>query len=140
MLSNLHSFHFGNVLQNISALPDHVYRSANNRQLLRLSNAGLTTMPTGNVIKLRQEQTRQTQQHPVTPAASETKTKTSAHAEPENKVHSRSTPVTQKTALPPAPPPLPVSSVRKKQVWKPGRGVVEKVDKASGEIVHLCLE
>lgn len=126
MLSNLHSFHFGALLQNSSALPWHVYQNTTNKLLL--SPLKSTTAPTKSTTGLTQA--------------------TTSIKSPYLKRHKRrNTYLTKQftTPLQAAKPEkthqgtcqAPSQSTSK---WKPGHGVIEKVDKTTGEIMHLSAE
>ncbi|MEZ5535728.1 MAG: hypothetical protein R3F02_08880 [Thiolinea sp.] len=124
MLSNLHSFHFDKLLQNACALPGHVYKDSNNKKLL-------------SDLKTRGNN--------MTTTASPFDSPDNPETDPFN--HPRTSPEQQKTApvatqnAPESPAPIASQQKEnKKQVWKPGRGVIEKVDRMTGEIVHLCTE
>ncbi|PIE00769.1 MAG: hypothetical protein CSA79_02455 [Thiothrix nivea] len=116
MLHNRYSFHAGRLLQNASALPGHVYRNSHNRQLLQSS------VTTG--IKV-----------PETP---DTLTRASQQIHAQGQGQNKSPPTQHKTQ-----PRIRVRNTSRmsgKRVWKPGHGVVEKVDRLTGEIVHLGID
>lgn len=159
MLHNLTSFHFGKLLQNACALPDYVYNNTHNKQLLgSAKDEGLSmtqTVPSPKMFSnshpgptprkhasryanLHSNKANHTLRQPETPAPQkitipvnnqdEDSAKKDMQLPPENS-HA------QQTSHPPT-----ELEKRTRQVWKPGRGVVEKVDKTTGEIVHLCVE
>lgn len=126
MLSNLHSFHFGALLQNSSALPWHVYQRTTNKLLLSPLKSTATTT---------EKPTR------VTPAATITKPQP---------LKRRNTCLPKQITIKPQPK-RPVQICQKNQTkpqssnkpapqWKPGHGVIEKVDKTTGEIMHLSVK
>ncbi len=114
MLSNLHSFHFGALLQNASALPWHVYQSTTNKLLLT-PPASITTKPNAAVTMYLQPPSKKNHQRTTKPATKPLTTRTGK---------------SDYTKL----------KSKAKPKWKPGPGVIEKVDKTSGEIMHLSTE
>ncbi len=123
MLSNLHSFHFGALLQNSSALPWHVYQSTTNKLLLSpLKSTATTTKSTTSLTQtttaIKPQPLKRRNTHLAKQPTTKLQTAEPEKAEQENFQHSSQ--------------PTPK--------WKPGHGVIEKVDKTTGEIMHLSAE
>ena len=115
MLSNLHSFHFGKLLQNACALPEPIYKDSNNKKLLNnLTNRVDSTMPPASLADNTENPETTPANHSPAPA--------------------------ERLKKPLVTTVFPQQEVSGKHVWKPGRGVIEKVDRETGEIVHLCTE
>lgn len=119
--SNLQSFHHAILLQNATALPSRYYRSFNNRNCTQV------------------EVLTQAIDVSIEPLALPTPV---AHPLPQKNIETalelpRSN---ESSILADLPHTSRLSVTKRRMVWKPGRGTIEKVDKLTGEIVHLVEE
>lgn len=131
--SNLQSFHRGLKLQNATALPTDYYIALNNATSVRSVSRYIMpaiasihpSVPTvtdkvdSQAIELALQQLPEKQISP--PVAPEHIPTVSDRLRPSFTIDS-----------------VPVLEQGGKVIWKPGHGLVEKVDKLTGEIVHLA--
>nr|CAA6812426.1 MAG: Unknown protein [uncultured Thiotrichaceae bacterium] len=157
MLSNLHNFHFGAFLQNSSALPWHFYNSTTNTVVLNSHlNHEITQLPvkasqkkpatlTTVIIAVASAPFRKNNGYlskslktiNATTINSPQPLALSRDIQPEQLLLS-SNKIKQPIALPTRPHPK--TTEKTASQWKPGPGIIEKVDKTTGEIMHLAIK
>ncbi|HPE60535.1 MAG: hypothetical protein KDI15_01870 [Thiothrix sp.] len=160
-LTNLHSYHYRQLFQNATALPRQWYDKLNNRHCLLPSYRHIKHQP-AHTISLTDALYPENFQHSPPPAKrppivlegrSWQSTTPAPPPTPTALAESRSPhPAPTSSAAPgpdvPAAQPFPATSParqtktkppanRKKSVWRKGHGLIERVDKLSGEIFHL---
>ncbi|MGB0846006.1 MAG: hypothetical protein ACPGSM_04745 [Thiolinea sp.] len=182
--SNLHSFHFAQILQNSHALPSHVYQKIRNRHSVNaelhqdinpgtyaakpqnseytIASDNALNQNTANAVKSdvapdsieefvpspfpeqREAVTLEGEitGNPQTPTPPTIKTVVPTRPKQQpNHVESSKPILTQPNLVKARKLRQDKEQPRKKPfktgVWKPGRGTIEKVDKLTGEIVHL---
>jgi len=116
-LSNLHTYHQQRLLQSFSALHPSHYKVLSNHCCI---NSALSTS-TGEIV----QESLSLQQPALEPGR--------LYIIPETELPKLEAPQT-------APPPAPTILRKPQMVWKPGHGAIEKVDKFTGEIMHLVEE
>lgn len=114
--SNRHAFHQQQLLQSFSALHPAHYQVLSNRWCV---NSAIATS-TGDIVP--ENLIRQVELVPER-----------AYIIPETDLPRLEQPEAATTPIPTAVP-------KAKMVWKPGHGAIEKVDKFTGEIMHLVEE
>lgn len=144
MLSNLHSFHFTTLLQNSSALPGYVYEDTHNKKLLNIIERTPITVKT----PLQLPKISKAPEKPAAPGTV-SKIRPTADYETHHKAATQ-TPRRQytlqkvtsinKSNIPGRHCPSDENPTEPKSAWQPGRGVVEKVDKVTGEIMYLSAQ
>ena len=133
--SNLQSFHRGILLQNATAFPADYYAALHNGTSVRTVSPYVLppiasiheSVPSDNYRNLSNSVAEQLEQAP--------EKQISPPIDPENVP-------TISTVLRPAITieTTPVKDQAGRVVWKPGHGLIEKVDKLTGEIYHLVEE
>ncbi|HPY40291.1 MAG TPA: hypothetical protein PLM98_07225 [Thiolinea sp.] len=134
--SNLQSFHRGLVLQNATAFPAEYYADLHNA--LSVRPVSRYVLPTA-IASIHEAVPTVTDKVDLVPFD------LSAQALPEKQVSppipTERIPVISDVLRPSFTiDSVPVLEKGGKVVWKPGHGLVEKVDKLTGEIVHLAEE
>lgn len=130
--SNLQSFHRGLVLQNATAFPTEYYADLHNASSVRPISRYLPPP----ILSI----------HEISPRLSPVKLKEldlALQSLPEKQVSAPVPPELIPTVSEVLRPAITIESVPilekgGKVIWKPGHGLVEKVDKLTGEIVHLA--
>lgn len=133
--SNLQSFHRGLVLQNATAFPTEYYVDLHNASSVRPISRYLS-LPILSIHETRPRLTDKAELKDLDPLDS------FYHTPPEKQVSSPASPELIPTVVDVLRPAITIETVPVldkggKIIWQPGHGLVEKVDKLTGEIVHL---
>ncbi len=141
-LSNLLSFHQRVTLQNASAFPGAHYASLNNLHCINaaLLQLGQSTPIRQNRQNLRTHTLRPLDAQTMCPPNNNKTLKTPAIAIPntEPKTEPKLPVRLPAPSRAPSAPRVTAATHNKRIIWKPGRGGIEKVDKLSGEIMHMA--
>ncbi|MFZ1344984.1 hypothetical protein [Thiothrix eikelboomii] len=133
--SNLQSFHRGLVLQNATAFPTEYYVELHNASSVRPISRYLS-LPILSIHDTRPRLTAQAELKELDSLDS------LYHTPPEKQVSSPVSPELIPTVLDVLRPSITIETVPilekgGRTIWQPGHGLIEKVDKLTGEIVHL---